>query len=126
MKKKIFLGVISIMIIVIFVGCTTGSGTAILMNENNSSNRMSASYSKFSGYKKTSITLKDGDEKSVNVNIVTEKGDISLKITNEDGESFYQGDKMDTSSFTVDLDKEGEYTIRIDAKKHSGSYDINW
>jgi len=127
MKIRIsFTCVLAIIISIICAGCTTGSGSALLMNENNSGNRMSASYERFSGYKKTTIELKSGETKDVSVNITSEKGEISLKITHEDGTVAYQGDDMETSDFVVTLDKEGKYTVRIDAKKHNGSYDINW
>ena len=110
----------------IFAGCTVGSGTSVKMSEDNNSHRMSATYSKFDGYKKTTVTVQNDEEIQVNVDVVTNKGNIDLKITHEDGTVAYQGDDMSTTSFNVMLDKNGEYTIRIDTDNHSGSYDINW
>lgn len=110
----------------LLAGCTVSSGTAIKMTEDNNSHRMSATYSKFNGYKKTTLKLKNDEEKTVNVDIETTKGEIDLTITHEDGTVAYEGDNLETSTFEVNLDKEGKYTIRIDADDHSGSYDINW
>lgn len=126
MKKKTLLVLISALMISIFVGCTVSSGTARIMTEKNNSHCISATYDKYDGYKKTTLKVKADEEKDVNVSIVSNEGEIDLKITQEDGTVVYQGDNIDTSSFVVTLDKEGKYTIRIDAKDHSGSYDINW
>lgn len=125
MKKSILI-LVSIIMIGIFAGCTVGSGTSVKMSEDNNSHRMSATYSKFDGYKKTTVTVQNDEEIQVNVDVVTNKGNIDLKITHEDGTVAYQGDDMSTTSFNVMLDKNGEYTIRIDTDNHSGSYDINW
>ena len=124
--KKILTVFILIFFAISVCGCTVSSGVSLNMTEKSSSHQMTASYSKFSGYKKTFITIKSGETKKVNVSVVTKKGDISLKITNKDGKVFYQGDKMDTSNFVVKLDEPGKYTIKVEAEKHSGSFDINW
>jgi len=125
MKNMLIISIL-ICLLIISVGCTIGGGSAKKMSEKNNSHQMSAEYTDFSGYRKTKVKLSQDEEKVINVNIVNEKGDISLKITDKDGGIFYQGDKMGTSNFTLTLNKEGEYTMRIDTKKHSGSYDISW
>ena len=125
MKKTILVMVMALGIS-LFVGCTMGSGKAVKMTENNNSHRMSATYEKYDGYKKTTLKLKSDEEKTVNVDIETKNGELDLTITDEDGNAVYEGDNLETSTFDVTLDKEGEYTIRIDADNHSGSYDINW
>ncbi len=124
--KKILISFILVLFAISVCGCTVSSGVSLNMTENNSSHQMTASYSKYSGYKKTFITVKSGKTKKVNVSVVTKKGDISLKITNDDGKLIYQGDKMSTSDFVVNLDEAGKYTVKVEAKKHSGSFDINW
>lgn len=124
--KKIFTVLILVIFAISVCGCTVSSGVSLNMTEKNSSHQMKASYSKYSGYKKTFITVKSGETKKVNVSVVTKKGDISLKITNDDGKVFYEGDKMNTSDFIVNLDEAGKYTIKVEAEKHSGSFDINW
>ncbi len=124
MKK--FAIVLAVIFIAVFSGCTVGSGTALMMQETNTASRMSAEYKKFSGYKKTTVKLSQDEEKEVSVSIVTEKGKIDLEIVHEDGEVAYEGNDLETTDFTVTLNKSGKYTVRVDTKKHVGSYDINW
>lgn len=126
MKKKTILVMVMALGISLLVGCTVSHGTSKNSIEKDNSHRISATYDKFDGYKKTTLKLDKDEKKDVKVDIVSKKGEINLSIKNEDGTVAYEGKDMDTTTFTVTLDKEGKYTIRIDAKEHYGSYDINW
>ncbi len=124
--KKVHLTLILIILAITLCGCSFSSNFSFNMTEINSQNGMKASYTRFSGNKKATFEVKSGETKKVNVSVVTDKGELSIKITNEDGKTFYQGDEMSTSDFDVILDEEGKYTVNVQADKHSGSYNINW
>ena len=112
----------------IVTGCTMGSGVIKSGNELNTSTKMSMVYNEFSGYKETQINVVEGQPVEVNVSIVTEKGSIDAYIAkdNNRNDSSYEGRSIQTSDFTVTLREQGVYTIRVDAKKHSGSYSFSW
>lgn len=124
-SRNVFL-FLAILAIVTLSGCTYGSGSTLKSIENNTTTKMSMSYSKFNGYKITPIHVKKGGPINVNVNIVSKEGEIDMSITDEKDKYIYQGKDIPTSSFSVTLDKEGDYKIRVDGKKHTGSYKITW
>ena len=112
----------------IVTGCTMGSGMIKNGNELNTSTKMSMVYNEFTGYKETQIKVVEGQPVEVNVSIVTEKGTINAYIAkdNNKNNSSYEGRSIPTSYFTVTLKEQGVYTIRVDAKKYSGSYSFSW
>jgi hypothetical protein len=126
MRNRSLLFSLIILIIVVLSGCTYGSYSSVGSVEINLPGKMSMSYSKFNGYKATPIHVKKGEPIDVNVNIVSKEGKINVSITDEKDKYIYQGKDIPTSSFVVTLDKEGDYKIRVDGAKHSGSYKITW
>jgi hypothetical protein len=121
--KRVALAVI--LGLVIFVtGCANGSFITIKSHENNTSTAMSMSYEKFSGFK--SRTIKLDEPGKINVDILSESGSLNLAITDKDGNSYYDGADIPTSSFSVNLDKPGEYEFKVEADNHKGSYNISW
>lgn len=127
MKRRSILYSI-IIIMLMLSGCTRGSQTTIMSKEHNTPTMMSMTYKKFSGYKETNITVKDGEPIKVDVNIVTKDGTINAYIAKDDDKTncSYEGNDIQTSTFTVTLSDPGKYTIRVDAKDHSGSYEFSW
>lgn len=123
--KKILV-ILGILLMLLYSGCTTGNYTSSWSKEINTFSRMSMSYKNFNGYKQTKITVKAGEPVNVNAEFVSEEGKIGLSITDQDGNSFYQGTDIPTSSFAVKLDKKGEYTIKVSAENHKGEYKITW
>jgi hypothetical protein len=105
-------------------GCTKGSYIAVRSYENNTPVSMSMRYEKFSGKKSKTISLDTPSE--VFVAVITESGSLNLSITDAEGNSFYTGKDLPSSSFSVSLGKPGKYTIKVEAKDHKGSYDISW
>ncbi len=125
MKKVAFLTML-LLPLLLLAACTSGSYSALMAVENNTFTSMQMRYQQFNGYKAKELRLNEGETCEVTVDIVSDEGSLSLSITDQDGESYYQGTDLPTSNFSVSLDKAGDYTIRIDAQKHSGSYDISW
>ncbi len=124
-NRKLILFVI-VATLLLISGCTYGSYSTLKSVENNTPNMMSMSYERFNGYKATSIKVKEANPIDVNVDIVSNKGKLDISITDKDGESVYKGKDVPTSSFVVTLDKAGDYKLKVQGHKHSGSYKITW
>lgn len=109
-------------------GCTYGSGAIKNGSELNTPTKMSMTYDVFNGHKETQINVKEGRPVEITVSFVTEKGAIDAYIAKENNTKncSYEGHTIPTSSFTVKLKEEGSYTIRVNAKNHSGSYSFSW
>lgn len=126
--KKNGLLLVLLVLITILGGCTRGSGTVTNASELHTSTKMSMLYDKFNGYKEAQIKVKEGESVVVTVNFVTESGSIDAYIAknNDTDNSSYEGHDISTSSFTVTLSEQRNYTIRVDAKDHTGSYSFSW
>ena len=114
--------------ILLFAGCSNETETIIGGVEDNSSTRLSMSYDTFTGYRESIIRVSENQQVVVRVDIETESGRINAYIAkdNDLDNSTYQGNEIKTSSFTVNLKESGEYTLRIDANKHVGSFTFSW
>ncbi len=125
--KRYLIGIFTCTLLALsLIGCTTGSYTATLAIEKNTSTSMAMTYEKLKGHKTASLSIEENEVVEVEVDVVSKDGKLDLSIVNEQNETFYQGTDMPTSSFVVTLDKKGKYKITIDAKDHKGSYNISW
>ena len=128
MKKSILSLCLSLMIMFSACGCVTGSHYTLMSVENNTTTQMSMKYKKFNGYKQTKIKVQKDQPVEVKVDIESNSGTLDAFIRREDDENdfAFRGSDIKTSSFTVTLTNEGTYILRVDAKKHSGSYKFSW
>ena len=126
MINKKYILLIIVLTIILLSGCTYGSYSSTRAVEISTSSQMSMSYEKFNGYKATSIKVKEGNPVDVNVDIVSNTGKLDMSITDEKDHSVYEGKDIPTSSFSVSLDKPGDYKLIVSGEKHSGSYKITW
>jgi len=121
--KKLLLPLLLVFIIA-FAGCS--SYIQIGAVEKSTKHEFSGSYYKFSGFKKKSLTVKEGETIVVAVDIVTKKGSIDVSIYSDKDNKQYDGKDIATSNFTVTLSEPGTYTIKLDASDHKGSYKFKW
>lgn len=129
-KSTILFSSVIVIVMLLLSGCTTGSYSVKNGNENNTTTKMSMSHDSFNGHKQTKITVKKDNPIEVMVNFTTESGTISAYISNDKGDDtenyIYEGNDIQTSSFTVNLTEAGTYIIRVDGADHSGSYSFSW
>lgn len=92
---------------------------------NNTTHEMSGSYYKFSGEKNKEITVEEGETLDILVDIETKEGAIDVYITDDNKVYSYEGHDLETTSFTVTLEP-GEYTLKVEAKDHQGSFSFTW
>lgn len=58
----------------------------------------------------------------LNLSVKTESGTISIEIKNADGDILFQENQIGTQTFEIQVT--GKVTVRIEAEKHKGSFDI--
>lgn len=127
-RKKPYLLITALLLMALAAGCSTGAGTLKYGSELNTPTKMSMSHEDFIGHKETQVMVLEGQPVVVTVSIITEKGTIDAYIAkdNNKANSSYEGHDIKTSTFTVTLKEPGQYTIRVEAKNHSGSYSFSW
>ena len=65
------------------------------------------------------LEMKEGD--IIDVEIVSDSGNLAVTIQKGDEDPIYSGNELPTSSFSVGVPKEGTYTITVTGKKAKGS-----
>lgn len=134
-RRKRILGLITAVVLfaifgITMVGIAAGnssynSGSALMLVVKNGRSHWGASYRKLNGVRQRNVSLGKG-EHTLTVDVVTTSGEINLSIKGEDGTVYYQGLALPTSTFGVIVDGKEKVVLRIDAKSHVGSYNIDW
>ena len=128
MNKHIYCILMVLLLTCLLVtGCSSmGSFSMKNSTESSTNNSWVTSYDKFNGYQERTIKLDTEQSHNCSIKIVTNSGKLSLSITDADGVECYREDDLQTSSFEVQLKDSDKFTIRLDAKNHSGSFNIVW
>lgn len=128
-KPKSLISAMLIVLIVIaciaaanFLGIgTIRSGTRIGYMEHSGWRNWSANYTMLDG--KLQHTIRPDDtQKRLHLDVFTESGSISIKITDKDGNIIFDQEKMETAAYDVDIS--GKVVVCIEADKHKGSFNI--
>lgn len=124
---KRILTLLSICILLVF-SCTACSNSYAVLTQKEKSTKTSWSseHTLFSGTRTKKITVSEDNDAAIQVDITTEKGNMDVLITDKDGKTYYQGTALETSNFSVSLNRAGKYIIQIKAKKHTGSFAFSW
>lgn len=122
-NKKQIIAWLVVILVTIGVVCfgdisSFNSTTRMMYVESKGRGYWSAEYQYLNGFMQRSLWLEDEDE--LHVSVETEEGDFMLQIMDADGNVVYTEDKMRTKEFGVDVS--GKISIRIEAKKHKGSF----
>lgn len=127
MKKGLILGLL-LLAGISFAGCTTGTYTVVNGVEDNTETRMSMTYDRLNGYLETQVTVEQGVPLEISVVFLTVSGRLDASVCRlEDPETCsYEGVEVPTESFTVTLTYPTIYVIRVDARRHEGSYFFDW
>ncbi|MFB2021968.1 hypothetical protein ACEVJL_10815 [Pseudoflavonifractor sp. P01025] len=64
----------------------------------------------------------NSDQDAIHVEVVTESGNISITMTDSEGNTVFEEDDIETSEFNVDVS--GSVKVRITADKHRGSFSV--
>lgn len=113
-----------VLLVVLFILRQTGlissrSGSRLGFSEDVSIGSWSADYSSLSGtYTKKLIPATD----KLTISVVTNSGEVNIELVDENGNSVFSKDFTSTESEEVNAT--GKLTVKVKAKKHSGSFDI--
>lgn len=114
-----------------FGGCAFGIGSAqsyFLKNcvHEQKNDTVSARYELFRGNRVYTIRVPEGKEYAVQVEITTESGTLGLTIQKDGQDPVYEGNHLETGTFTVYLRESGTYRVNFRANEHKGSYRFSW
>lgn len=118
--------VIAVVIFVIILRsgvAPTGSGLQMGWVESNTRDHWSATYAFHDGYQQRTINT-DGEPTVLEVEIVSTSGEIGMMITDENGNVIYDQQRIETSSFEIEIS--GKVTVKITGEDHKGSYSLSW
>ena len=118
--------VIAVVIFVIILRsgvAPTGSGLQMGWVESNTRDHWSATYAFHDGYQQRTINT-DGEPTVLEVEIVSSSGEIGMMITDENGNVIYDQQRIETSSFEIEIS--GKVTVKITGEDHKGSFSLSW
>ena len=125
-KKKITLIMLIGIIAVLFISCSGGSYKTFMSTETNGANSISMSHSSFKGYKYRTLKLKEGEKVTLNVDILTEKGEMNVLVFDEEGKKLLDiKNPKEEISKTFNIEKDGKYKVQVEGD-HSGTAEISW
>ena len=101
----------------------TGSGLQMGWVESNTRDHWSATYAFHDGYQQRTINT-DGEQTTLEVEIVSSSGEIGMTVTDENGNVIYDQQKIETSSFEIEIS--GKVTVKITGEDHKGSFSLSW
>ncbi|WP_334073029.1 MULTISPECIES: hypothetical protein [Paenibacillus] len=118
-----FKGILALMMSALLLTSCESTQMAV---ETNTSTTMTMKYAKFTGQKEKTIQVEDGRPLDVGFEVTTDAGQLDISLTDEQGNHFYQGKQIQTSSFTVHLDQPGSYRVDVKGNQHKGGFAISW
>ena len=101
----------------------TGSGLQMGWVESNTRDHWSATYAFHDGYQQRTINT-DGEATVLEVEIVSSSGEIGMTVTDENGNVIYDQQRIETSSFEIEIS--GKVIVKITGEDHKGSYSLRW
>ena len=101
----------------------TGSGLQMGWVESNTRDHWSATYAFHDGYQQRTINT-DGEPTVLEVEIVSSSGEISMTVTDENGDVIYDQQGIETTSFEIEIS--GKVVIKITGQDHKGSFSLSW
>jgi predicted Zn-dependent protease len=106
----------------ILTGCSGGSYAISIGQLTSSSNSISGEYRSFSGYYFKEVTFEKGDAIHFNYSVSTKKGTFSAKLMNSSGREVNEI----RNDQTIEITKTDQYKVRVEGKKHKGSFYLSW
>ena len=100
---------------------TIGSSTRMMFVSSEGRSYWSATYQYFDGYQQRNLWVDEDD--SVEVKVITEQGELYIRVTDENGNILLE--KYDVATETFSLTASGRVTIRVEANAHKGSFSFD-
>lgn len=113
-------------LVVFLAGCVSGSSFTKGSVEQTTDHSWMMTYERFDGSRELSVVPPDGQAVDFEVSVTTGGGTLSLTITGDSGELYYQGTELPSSVFTVYAEGSSKYVVRVEAKAHEGGFSVAW
>lgn len=120
MKKKVCFFIV--LLPLLLIGCSGGSYTITIGGLTSDSNSISGQYNSFSGNYFKKVTFEQGDLIHFDYSVSTKKGILAVKLLNSSGKVIEEINK----DHTILITKKDTYKIRVEGKKHQGSFYVSW
>ena len=121
--KSAILAVVVILVILLVtgnIGVTRSQALRIKSKEFATKTQWSVEHQFCDGY--MSRTMQAANEEDVQIVVVTEEGNISIKIEDMDGNIIFEQEEIPSGNYPVKLD--GKYKVRVEFEDHRGSFYI--
>ena len=121
--KSAILAVVVILVILLVtgnIGITRSQALRIKSKEFATKTQWSVEHQFCDGY--MSRTMQAANEEDVQIVVVTEEGNISIKIEDMDGNIIFEQEEIPSGNYPVKLD--GKYKVRVEFEDHRGSFYI--
>ena len=121
--KSAILAVVVILVILLVtgnIGVTRSQALRIKSKEFATKTQWSVEHQFCDGY--MSRTMQAANEEDVQIVVVTEEGNISIKIEDMDGNVIFEQEEIPSGNYPVKLD--GKYKVRVEFEDHRGSFYI--
>lgn len=124
--KRILLGLAAgICFLLTVTACSRESGYTFLAVGQDTPHSISKSYQKFSGYREQDLSVPSDKTMLLAGEFSTDSGRLDITVTDAKENVIFEQKDVQNSDFETKL-AEGNYTLRIDADDHSGSYFVSW
>jgi hypothetical protein len=125
---RIHLGLLLLVLVLLVSGCTRGSYSILVGEEDRSPTHYAMTYQRFNGYKEIELEVKQDEPVEVEVRIVSEEGRLHAWIAKggKKEQASYEGRNIPTSTFTVTLSDPGTYTLHVEGDNHTGQFAFSW
>lgn len=126
LSKKIIIFLVTC--VMLLVGCSGGGSYKITIGEVEFNKKsVSGSYKEFSGYKYKNIKLEEGSTISLDLEVKTKEGSLTVKILDdEDNEMLNMSSDIEEQEKSLFIENTGTYKIRVEGDKHKGEFKLGW
>ncbi|WP_342562135.1 hypothetical protein NST84_21225 [Paenibacillus sp. FSL R7-0345] len=121
-KKWIVPGVLVFVLAMLLTACEK----KIMYVGSDFGSKVKASYKLFTGTDVKKIKLKSGETLVVDYKSKVEKGELTIKLYDPDGQLVKELDTGESGSEEIEADKDGKYKFEITGKGAKGSYEIKY
>ena len=111
------------------LGCNAGGtySPVKLQNADSGDSYMEMKYKSFDGYRYKKIQASKGEKLNLNIDVNTQKGKLKVLVLNKNNKKIYSiTNPEEEVNKDIEIDKDGKYTIKIEGKKHDGSFCVKW
>ena len=125
--KRILAFLLALTLILSLTGCIvkkSSSATVVGNIEITNDKSIYMKYSLFDGERTYTISAKE--PLSMRASFTTTKGTLHVELGKDGEEPVFKANIIDDNECTIRLTQAGEYTLRLNADNHGGSYNFEW